>query len=44
MFQPNWIDRLDEDTKEYDREVKENAKRYDREVWQEDDDKQEEEE
>lgn len=44
MFEPSWIDKLDEDTREYDREVKENARRYDREVWQGDDEQEDEEE
>lgn len=29
----NWIDELDKDTKEYDRQVRTGAKRYDRELY-----------
>ncbi len=28
----NWIDRLDEDTREYDNQIRAGAERYDREV------------
>jgi len=37
-----WIDDLEDATKEYDREVKENARRYDREVWIDDEDEDDE--
>ncbi len=29
----NWIDELDEDTKEYDRQVRAGAERYDEELY-----------
>lgn len=33
----NWIDELDEETKEFDRQLRKDAKGWDREVWQDDD-------